>query len=64
MLMDDRRNLAVPAVSLQNSPGNWEAVQHYSPKKVVGAIVYVLFANRSMMEWIWQGIVLTRGKKG
>jgi hypothetical protein len=38
MLMDDRRDLAVPEISLQNPPGHWEGVRHYSPEKVVDAM--------------------------
>ena len=42
MLMDDRRDLAVPAISLRNPPGHWEAVRHYGPKKVVDAMDAIL----------------------
>jgi hypothetical protein len=42
MLMDDRRDLAVPSISLRNSPGHWEATRHYSPKKVVDAMAAIL----------------------
>ena len=34
-LMDDRRELPVQGVALENSPGHWEAYRHYVPKTVV-----------------------------
>lgn len=35
VLMDDCRELPVQSISLENSPGHWEAYRHYGPKTVV-----------------------------
>ncbi len=42
MLMDDRRDLAVPEISLENPPDNWEGIRHYGPKKIVDAMDAIL----------------------
>jgi hypothetical protein len=43
MLMDDRRDLAVPAILLVNkSPDAFESIRHYGPKKVVDAMDAIL----------------------
>ena len=42
MLMDDRRDLAIPAITFVNPPGHWEGLRHYGPRKVVDAISAVL----------------------
>jgi hypothetical protein len=42
MLMDDRRDLAIPQITLSNPPRHWEAVRHYGPKKVVDALAAIL----------------------
>jgi len=43
MLMDDRRDLAVPAISLRNkSPDAFEGIRHYGPKKIVDAMDAIL----------------------
>jgi hypothetical protein len=42
MLMDDRRDLAVPEITLRNHPGHWEYVRHYGPEKVVDAMAAIL----------------------
>ncbi len=43
MLMDDRRNLAIPEISLANkSPKAFEGMRHYGPKKVVDAMAAIL----------------------
>lgn len=43
MLMDDRRDLAIPAISLRNkSPEAWEASRHYGPTKIVDAMEAIL----------------------
>jgi hypothetical protein len=42
MLMDDRRNLAIPQMSLKNRFGHWEACRHYTPKKVVDGMNAIL----------------------
>lgn len=42
-LMDDRRDLAVPAITLKNkSPNAFEGLRHYGPRKVVDAIAALL----------------------
>lgn len=42
-LMDDRRELAVKGISLENkSPKAWEAMRHYSPKVVVDVLEAIL----------------------
>ncbi len=42
-LMDDRRELAVKGISLENkSPQAWEAMRHYSPKLVVDVLEAIL----------------------
>ena len=38
VLMDDRRELPVQSVSLENSPGHWEAYRHYGPETVVDLV--------------------------
>jgi len=43
MQMDDRRDLAIPAISLQNkSPEAWEGLRHYGPEKIVDAMSAIL----------------------
>ncbi|MCI0483378.1 MAG: hypothetical protein L0Y78_02225, partial [candidate division NC10 bacterium] len=42
MLMDDRRDLAIPRIALSNPPKAWEAIRQYSPKKVVDAMSAIL----------------------
>ena len=37
-LMDDHRELPVKSISLENSPGHWEACRHYGPKTVVDLV--------------------------
>jgi len=42
-LMDDRRRLAVPAISLENkSPDAFEGMRHYGPELMVDALAAVL----------------------
>jgi len=42
-LMDDRRDLAIPQISLKNNfAGAFEGVRHYGPEKVVDAIAALL----------------------
>ncbi|MEJ0070737.1 MAG: hypothetical protein WDO24_20665 [Pseudomonadota bacterium] len=42
-LMDDRKPLPVPAISLANSfPGAFEGIRHYGPKLMVDALAAVL----------------------
>ena len=40
--MDDRRPLAEPQISLQNSPTAFEAVRHYGPEQIVDALDTIL----------------------
>ncbi len=43
MLMDDRRDLADPSISLRNDfPDAFEAFRHYGPEKVVDALAAIL----------------------
>lgn len=42
MLMDDRRDLAIPTISLRNHSDHWEARRLYGPKKVVDAMAAIL----------------------
>ena len=42
MLMDDRRNLAIPQMSVKNRLGHWEACRHYTLNKVVDAMNVIL----------------------
>ena len=42
MLMDDRRDLAIPAITFVNPPGHWDGLRHYGPRKVVDAISAIL----------------------
>ena len=37
-LMDDRRELPVKSISLENWPGHWEACRHYGPQTVVDLV--------------------------
>jgi len=41
-IMDDRRPLPIPAISLRNPPGAFEGLRHYGPKTVVDALAAIL----------------------
>jgi hypothetical protein len=42
LLMDDRRDLAVPHIELENPPGHFEGIRQYSPQEVMDAVAAIL----------------------
>jgi hypothetical protein len=42
LLMDDRRDLAVPHIELENQPGHFEGIRQYGPRQVVDAVAAIL----------------------
>ncbi len=41
-LMDDRRSLTIKEIAVQNSPGHWEGIAHYTPQCVVDLMLIML----------------------
>jgi hypothetical protein len=42
LLMDDRRDVAIPHIELENPEGHFEGIRQYGPKKVVDAMASIL----------------------
>lgn len=42
ILMDDRRDLAIPHIELENPEGHFEGIRHYGPRRVVDAVAAIL----------------------